>query len=135
MRLFITNMSLGQKKVQIFVYLFLFFICSAIKLFSQTDNRNSLVIYGNWEYCIKDFSGDMIKSNRKFEVYKNVSLVITNNIDSSKLIKSPYVVKNLKETFWEFDSCTVITFNKFGESKKQSYIKLKIPSLKIKSKC
>jgi hypothetical protein len=101
-------------------------------LFGQGGIKNDIVVTGKWDYSKKDFSGILIKERRKYAKYDSVTIAISNNTDSLKLIRSVHCVNRKKESYWEFESGTVLSFNKFGESKKQPFAKLIVTDLKIK---
>jgi hypothetical protein len=85
----------------------------------------------SWNSSKNKFTGEQVKSKRKYEIYNNVTISLSNNIDSIKFIKSSHMLRWKKHNIWECDSCSIITFNKYGERYQKSFSNLAIHNLKI----
>jgi len=114
--------SMGKKVIALFVIVFV----SSVLVFSQEKNSSKITINGTWEYSQKDFSGTALSSSSGQVAFEDVKMVMSNKIDSIKLIKAKNVHRNPDDYKWVFENGEISTFNKFGEGKKQNFDKLEV---------
>jgi hypothetical protein len=108
--------------------IFVALISSAFVVAQEEIERN-ISFKGNWEYSQDHFSATKIQSSNGLIFYKDITMNLSNKVDSLKLIRAESVSQNTNDNKWTFKNGVVRSFDKFGTEKAFKFDKLEIIAL------
>jgi len=101
-------------------------LISSAFVFGQEKSERNISFKGTWEYSQKDFIGTKIQNDNGQISFKEVKMVLSNNVDSIKMITAELTSQNTTDNKWTFKSGEVKNFDKFGKVKAFKFDKLEI---------
>lgn len=101
-------------------------LISSAFVFGQEKSEKTISFKGTWEYSQKDFIGTKIQNDNVQISFKEVKMVLSNNVDSIKMITAELTSQNISDNKWTFKSGEVKNFDKFGKVKAFKFDKLEI---------
>jgi len=101
-------------------------LISSAFVFGQEKSERNISFKGTWEYSQKDFIGTKIQNDNGQISFKEVKMVLSNNVDSIKMITAELTSQNTTDNKWTFKSGEVKNFDKFGKVKAIKFDKLEI---------
>jgi hypothetical protein len=104
-------------------------IVSLSLVFAQAKMDKKISFKGTWEYSQKDFIGTKTQSTTGQMTFKNVTMIMSNKVDSMKLIRAELASRTSKENNWIFKNGEVKSFDQFGKEKASKFDVLEIVAI------